>query len=76
MKLYNVLCNVPSRDFVTVANYLTGEIYVDRKVVCDVIEQNDEQWHRYAGIGLKNFRVYKIRVGKVYGDLIIEVLRS
>lgn len=76
MTLYNVLANVPSRDIVTVADYLNGEIYVDRKEVYNVIENNDQQWHRYLGIGLKNFRVYRIAVGKVYGDLIVEVLKE
>ena len=76
MTLYNVLANVPSCDLVTVADYLNGEIYVDRKKVYNVIENNDQQWHRYLGIGLKNFRVYRIEVGKVYGDLVVKVLKE
>ena len=76
MTLYNVLAKVPSCDLVTVADYLSGEIYIDRKEVYKVIENNDQQWHRYHGIGLKAFRVYGIKVGKVYGDLIVEVLEE
>lgn len=76
MTLYNVLVYVPHNDIVTVADYLSGEIYVDRKKVYEVIEKNDQRWHRYLGIGLKNFRVHKISVGKVYGDLIVEVLKE
>ena len=76
MTLYNVLVNVPYCEIVTVTDYLSGEVYVDRKEVYKVIEKNDLQWHRYRGIGLKNFRVHRISVGKVYGDLIVEVLKE
>lgn len=76
MTLYNVLASVPGCDLVTVEDYLSGEIYVDRKKCYNVIEKNDQQWHRYLGIGLKNFRVYGIEVGKVYGDLIVKVLKD
>ena len=76
MTLYNVLANVPCNEIVTVADYLSGEIYVDQKEVYNVIEENEQQWHRYRGIGLKNFRVYVIKVGKVYHDLIIKVLNE
>lgn len=74
MTLYNILANVPGNNIVTVANYLTGEIYIDRKQTFDIIEKNDYQWHRYLGHGLKNFEVYRIEIGKIYGDLIISVL--
>ena len=76
MTLYNVLENVPLCEIVTVTDWLSGEVYVDRKSVYKVIEKNDLQWNRYRGIGLKNFRVYRISVGKVYGDLIVEVLKE
>jgi hypothetical protein len=76
MTLYNVLAIAPGCDVVTVEDYLSGEIYVDRKEVYNVIEKNDQQWHRYLGIGLKNFRVYSIEVGKVYSDLIVKVLKD
>ena len=76
MTLYNILSKVPGNSIVTVADYLTGEIYVDRKQTFDVIEKNDQQWHRLDGIGLKNYRVYKLEVGKVYGDLIVSVLKE
>lgn len=73
MTLYNVLATVPSCNLVTVEDYLSGEIYVDRKEVYKVIEKNDQQWHKD---GLKNYRVYRIEVGKVYGDLIVSVLKD
>lgn len=76
MTLYNVLATVPGNGIVTVADYLTGEIYVDRKQTFEIIEKNDQQWHRYLGIGLKNFDVYGIEVGKAYGDLIVSVLKG
>lgn len=76
MTLYNVVSKVPGNGIVTVADYLTGEIYVDRKQAFEIIEKNDQQWHRYLGIGLKNFRVYGIEIGKVYGDLIVSVLKE
>lgn len=76
MTLYNVISKVPGNAIVTVADYLTGEIYVDRKQSFEVIEKNDQQWHRYLGTGLKNFRVYGIEVGKIYGDLIVSVLND
>jgi hypothetical protein len=76
MTLYNVLSKVPGNGIVTVADYLTGEIYVDRKQAFEVIEKNDQQWHRYLGIGLKNFQVYRIEVGKAFGDLIVSVLND
>lgn len=74
MTLYNVLATVPGNNIVTVVNYLTGEIYIDRRQAFEIIEKNDQQWHRYLGIGLKNFTVYRLEVGKAYGDLIVSVL--
>ena len=76
MTLYNVVSKVPGNNIVTVADYLTGEIYVDRKQAFEIIERNDQQWHRYLGTGLKNFQVYRIEIGKAHGDLIVSVLKE
>lgn len=76
MTLYNVLAKVPFCDRVTVVDYKSGEIYVDRKSVDEMVEEKDVQRRSFLGIGLGNFQVYKIRVGKVYGDLIVEVLKE
>ena len=76
MTLFNVVAKVPGNGIVTVANYRTGEIYVDRKQAFELIEKDDQQWHRYLGVGLKNFEVFKIEVGKEYGDLIVSVLKG
>lgn len=74
MTLHDVLATVPGNALVTVSDYLDGSIFVDCKQCFDVIGNNDQQWHRYHGKGLKNFEVYGIEVGKVYGDLIVSVL--
>ena len=76
MTLYNILSKVPGNGIVTVADYLTGEIYIDCKQTFEIIEKNDAQWHRYHGIGLKTFRVYRIEIGNVHGDLIVSVLED
>ena len=76
MTLYNVLSVIPGNQLVTISDYLTGDIYVDRKEVYNVIEKNDQQWHRYHGVGIKSFRVYKIEIGTVYGDLMVSILED
>ena len=73
MKLERAICMIPDNETVTVADYLTGEIYVDNKKPCDIIHGNDKQWHRD---GLKSYRIYRIETGKVFGDLIFSVLQD
>lgn len=73
MKLERAICMIPDNETVTVSNYLTGEIYVDNKKPSDIIHGNDKQWHRD---GLKNYRIYRIETGKVFGDLIFSVLQD
>lgn len=75
MTLYNVLAKVPFCDIVTVVDYISGEIYIDRKSVNQMVEEDEELLGSYSGTGLMNFQVRKIRVGKVYSDLIVEVLK-
>ena len=69
MKLERAICMIPDNETVTVADYLTGEIYVDNKKPSDIIHGNDAQLHRYNGVGLKDYRIYRIETGKVFGDL-------
>lgn len=73
MTLYNILASTAQNTITTVADYISGTIYVDRKKVFEIMEKNDQQWHRD---GLKNYKVYKIEIGNVYGDLIISVLKD
>ena len=73
MTLYNILSHVPGNQTATVADYISGEIYIDRKQTFEIIEKNDKQWYTD---GLRNYQVYKIEIGKVYGDLIISVLKD
>ena len=75
-KLERIICITPGNAPVTVADYITGEIYVDRETAYNIIHGNDERWHRMNGGGLKNYVVYKIEVGKTYGDLIISILKD
>lgn len=76
MKLGRIISAVPGNDIVTIEDYLTGKIYVDRKKAYEIIEKNDQQWHQYQGTGLKNFIVYRIEVGKAHGDLIVSILKD
>lgn len=73
MKLERAICMIPDNETVTVSDYLTGEIYVDNKKPSDIIHGNDKQWHRD---GLKNYNIYRIETGKVFGDLIFSVLQD
>lgn len=73
MKLERAICMIPDNETVTVADYITGEIYVDNKKPSDIIHGNDKQWHRD---GLKNYSIYRIETGKVFGDLIFSVLHD
>ena len=73
MKLERAISMIPDNETVTVADYLTGEIYVDNKKPTDIIHGNDKQWHRD---GLKNYNIYRIETGKVFGDLIFSVLQD
>ena len=67
---------IPENETVTVADYITGEIFVDNKKPSEIIHSNDAQWHRYNGVGLKNYSIYRIETGKVFGDLIFSVLQD
>ena len=73
MTLYNVISKVPGNGIVTVKDYITKEIYYDRKQAFEVIEKNDALWHRHNGVGLKGYKVYGIQVGKPHGDLVLLV---
>lgn len=74
MTLYNVLSTVPGNQIVTVANYIDGYIYADRKQTFEVIEKMG--FKRYFDIKLLDHKVYKIEIGKTYGDLIVSVLKD
>lgn len=76
MKLERAISMIPDNETVTVADYITGEIFVDNKKPSEIIHGNDAQWHRYNGVGLKNYRIYRIETGKVFGDLIFSVLQD
>lgn len=76
MNLERIISMIPDNETVTVANYIDGSIYVDNKNPSEIIYGNDEQWHRYNGVGLKNYRIYRIETGKVFGDLIFSVLQD
>ncbi len=72
MTLYNVVTIIPSLDLVTIADYITGEIYIDRDTPDRIINFDDHRWHHE----LKNCRVYGIEAGKVYGDIIISIVKE
>ena len=76
MKLERIINCIPGNAPVTVADYITGEIFIDRETAYNIIHGNDERWHRMNGNGLKNSTVYKVEVGKTYGDLIISILKD
>lgn len=67
MTMYTVMSAIPTEDIVTIANYITGDI-----IVTDTVENimNRDKFHKEY----KKMRVYKMKVGKVFGDLIIEAL--
>jgi hypothetical protein len=74
MTLYNVLSIVPQNQIVTIANYIDGSIYADRKQTFEVIEKIG--FKRYFDIKLLEHEVYKMEIGKTYGDLIVSVLKD
>lgn len=66
MTLYQVASLLPGCQLVTVADYLSGDIYVDSELVGDVVHSD-----------FKSFKVYKIEVGQgCSSELIISVLDS
>lgn len=66
MTLYQVVSCLPGCQLVTVADYLSGDIYVDSELAEDVVYSE-----------FKSFRVYKIEVFQgCYSDLIISVLNE
>lgn len=72
MTLHNVVTIIPSLDIVTIADYIDGSIYVDRETAENIINGNDRRWHHE----LKHCLVYGIEVGKVYGDIIISIVKE
>ena len=68
MTFYSTISVVPNTVPVTVADYLTKEIYADRETPDQIINGNDKRFHLF----LKNLRVYGIDIGSE-NDLIILV---
>lgn len=73
MTLYNVVSCIPGKKIVTVEDYVTHEIFIDCDTAWNVIHNHDQIFHKF---GLKNFTVYKLDVGEVFGDIIISVMND
>ena len=66
MKFSQVVSCLPAFQLVTVANYLSGYIYVDCESADSLIHSK-----------FKDFRVYKIEVGEgCYPDIIVSILEN
>jgi hypothetical protein len=72
MKALDVICRMQSTDLVTVEDYKKGEILIDRDTP-DRICAFDEVDNKIHNI-LRNYSVYKITIGKVFGDIILSVV--
>ena len=66
MTLHDIVSAIPSRDSVTVANYIGGQIYVDRAKTGDFM-------YSPLYFTLRHSMVYKLEVGKCFNDLIIHI---
>ena len=71
MKVLDVVCRMPAETLVTIEDYRKEEILVDR-ATCDRICAFDETDEKIRKI-LHNGNVYKMEIGKVYGDLILSI---
>jgi hypothetical protein len=67
MKLYNIIMASPMQQTITVTDYTTNDILVDCETVHNIIGS------RRFILELQNLQVYKLEVGKEYGDLIVHV---
>ena len=77
MTLYNIINSIPCGDTVTVVNYITGDIIIDCEAVANIIDSTtaniiDSKTFR----DISKYKVYKLEVGKIFGDLIIAVVEE
>lgn len=68
MNIGRLISTASNNIFVTVADYITKEIYVDREHPGQIINGNDKRFHHF----LKNKRIYAVDIG-AEGDLILEI---
>ena len=69
MTLYNIINSIPCGDTVTVVNYITGDIIIDCEAVTNIIDSKTFR-------DISKYKVYKLEVGKIFGDLIIAVVEE
>ena len=67
MKLYDIIMASPMQQTITVNHYLTAEVLIDCETVHNIIGSR-----RFIQ-ELQNLQVYKLEIGKEYGDLIVHV---
>ena len=67
MTLYNIISASPMQQTITVDHYLTNEILIDCETVHNIIGSR-----RFIQ-ELQHLQVYKLEIGKEYGDLIVSV---
>ena len=69
MTLYNIINSIPCGDTVTVVNYITGDIIIDCEAVTNIIDSKTFR-------DISKCKVYRLEVGKTFGDLIIAVVEE
>ena len=67
MKLYDIIMASPMQQTITVAHYINNDTLIDCETVHNIIGSR-----RFIQ-ELQNMQVYKLEVGKEYGDLIVHV---
>ena len=67
MKLYDIIMASPMQQTITVAHYITHDILIDCETVHNIIGS------RRFTLELSHLQVYKLEIGKEYGDLIVHV---
>ena len=69
MTLYNIINSIPCGDSVTIVNYIAGDIIIDCEAVTNIINSKTFQ-------DISKYKVYRLEVGKTFGDLIISVVEE
>ena len=69
MTLYNIINSIPCGDTVTVVNYITRDIIIDCEAVTNIIDSKTFR-------DISKYKVYRLEVGKTFGDLIISVVEK
>lgn len=67
MTLYNIIMATEMQQTITVADYITNDILIDCETVHNILGSR-----RFIQ-ELQNLNVYKLEIGKEYGDLIVHV---